>query len=182
MVSQVSALSSLTQASQANKLTEATKQKLEALGVDTTNIKTEAQGQALLAAVQKAQKAKNAQKTQQVQPPEQPQQSGSSSINAQEETIKAQAKELAKKVGLSVSTGDDISEILGKIATALANMRIQAINSPQMAKQIDKFQSEYDSLVSEVTSLQKAKQSSQGQLTGSLDAMALYNKVGLGLS
>lgn len=181
MVSQVSALTSLTQSIQVNKLTEATKQKLEALGIDTSSIKTEAQGQALLVAAQNAQKAKNEQRAQQVQPAGQTEQGGSSSISAQEETIKAQAKELAKKLGLTVSSDDDISEILGKIATALANIRIQAINSPQMSKQLDELQSQYESLVCSVASLEKQK-SSQGQLTGSLDAMALYNKIGFGLS
>lgn len=177
MVSQIGALNSLSQSSQMNKLTDATKQKLEALGIDTSSIKTEAQGQAILTALQNTQKTQNTQ----VQPPNKSQQSGSNGIQAQEESIREQAKELAKKLGVTVNAKDDISEILGKIATALANMRIQSVNSPEDSKQIDAYQKQYDSLVNEVNSLEKQKQASKEQLSGSLDAMALYNKIKLGL-
>lgn len=173
MVSQISALSSMTQASAGDKLTEETKAKLQALGIDTSSIKTETQGLMALAAAKKAKAAAKAKGAHGVKP---------AGGNAQEESLKTQAKELAAKLNVSVSSDDDTTDILTKIASVLANMRVQAASDPQKLQEVEKYQAEYDALSSSVANLQKQKQQKQAQLTGSLDAMAMYNKIGLGIS
>lgn len=144
-------------------LSDATKKKLEALGIDTSKIKTESEGQ------QKLKEAEAAQASQATQ--------GQQSNAGQAQAIKDQASALAASVGVSVSKGDKISDILDHIQTKLSTMNAQAGQDPQKVQELKQYQSEFTVIASEYASLQSQQQASKSQLTGSMDSMAAYNKI-----
>lgn len=140
-------------------LTAATKAKLEALGIDTTNIKTEAEGQAIL----KAAEAKP-EEIQKIHAPK-----SSSSINS----IKAEVIQLASEVGISVSSSDKIDDILNKIAYKINELIVNAGNDQNKLTQINKYQSELDTLSNELSNME----STHTKLSNSMNTLALYNKI-----
>jgi len=144
-------------------LSDITKKKLESLGIDTSKIKTETQGQ---------QKLKEAQASQASQAT-QGQQNGA----GQAQAIKDQASNLASQMGISVSKNDKVSDILDHISTKLTGLSAQSGQDPQKVQELKQYKSEYTVIASEYASLQAQQQSSQKQLTGSMDSMAAYNKI-----
>lgn len=141
------------------KLTAATKAKLEALGIDTTNIKTEAEGQAILKAAEV-----NPKEIRKVHAPK-----SYSSIDS----IRAEAMQLASKVGISVSGSDKIDDILNKISYKINELKVCAENNQNKLTQINQYQSELDSISSEFLNMK----SSHTQLNNGMDALASYNKI-----
>lgn len=156
--------------SSGDKLTDATKKKLEELGIDTSNIKTESQGQSVLAAIKKTKEAEGAKKPEAI------------GGNAEEESNKTKAKELAAQLNISVAAKDSTIDILNKISVAIDNLKTQAVGDPQKIQEAAKYQAAYDSIVGSVTSMQQQQNASHKKLAGSLDGMALYNKIKLGLT
>lgn len=140
-------------------LTPETKAKLEALGIDTTNIKTEAEGQAILKAAEV-----NPKEIQKAHAPK-----GCSSIDS----IRAEAIQLASKVGVSVSGNDKIDDILNKIAYKINELKVSAGHDQNKLAQINQYQSELDLISSEFLSMK----SSHAQLSNGMDALASYNKI-----
>lgn len=172
------AISSLQQA-----LSAQTRMKLESLGIDTSNIRTEAQGQAALQSSQSSQSTQQGQGAQKVQIPVQ----GGANQSAIE-SIKAEAMALASKVGASVSSEAKLGDIMAAIAQALSNLQVQAANNPKKMAEVGKYQSEYASLNQSVSNLQSTMQPQHAQMPGasqiqsSLDGMALYNMASLYIS
>jgi|GEM_PF-3609535 len=163
-------------------LTPQTKARLETLGVDTSNIQTEAQGQTTL---QEAQSSGQNQSTQQSQGSQQGQQSGGD--HAAFEAIKQQATSLAEKLGVSVSSTDKLSDILDSISKTITNMQTQAVNDPQKAAQVAQYQSEYEALGQSIQSLESSKaasgsQQTATQLQASLTGLANYNVASMSIS
>ncbi len=162
--------SSSFQGAKSKPLTEETKKKLEALGVDTKNIKTEDEGQKKLKEIQSVQQNQQVQQTgqnQQIQEPNQQQQSGSMS-----QLIK-NIKELASDAGVTVGFHFDIEEIFKNIQakiTELKTYRVNSVDEDSKAK-ASSLQYRYDNLYTEYQS----KKKSQGMLTGSLAGLASYN-------
>lgn len=148
-------------ASSSQKLTDVTKKKLEYLGVDTTNIKTEAQGQTeLTIAIQKEmQKAQAA------------------NHGGSEAMIKAQAKDLASQVNASISSNEKVGAILTKVASKISELKQAAGTDEMKLANVQQYQSQYDAIASSFSNMQSAR----NQLSTGMDGLASYNKVLLGL-
>ncbi len=169
-ISSISASSSASSSSSSSSsaLSETTKKKLEALGIDTSNIKTETEGQTKLKQAQAAQAAQQVAGQKMQQP-----QTGNS-----EDTIKSEAKSLASKMDVAVSTDDDISAILENISAKIDNLKASAGTDEAKKKEVNDFESQYSSISEEYTTLQ----SKQAMLSGSLSGLASYNKASLALA
>lgn len=149
-------------ASSSQKLTETTKKKLEYLGVDTSNIKTEAQGQTQLrVAIQKEmQKAQAA------------------NHGGSEAMIKAQAKDLASQVGATTSSNEKVGDILTKVSSKITELKQAAGTDETKLSKANEYQSQYDAIASSFNNMQAAR----NQITTGMDGLASYNKVLLGLN
>lgn len=141
------------------KLSEATKAKLETLGIDTANIKTEAEGQAIL----KMAEAK----------PEETRKTHASQGYSSMESIKAEALQLASQIGVSVSGSDKIDDILDKISYKINELRVNTGSDQNKPDQINQYQSKLDTLSNEFLNMQ----SSKAKLSNSLNCLAAYNKI-----
>lgn len=154
--------------SSAQKLTNETKQQLEALGVDTTNITTEAQGQiALLQAQQEHTQAAHLNGH-----------AGSGKEEIQE--LKSKATELAAKVGVSVSSDEKLSDIMSAVGPAIDAKVSAAGNDQAKIEEAQELQDEYSALSSSLSNIQaQHAQNTQGQqaLSSSLDTLAAQNKL-----
>lgn len=148
-------------ASFSQKLTDATKKKLEYLGVDAGSIKTEAQGQAeLKIAIQKEmQKAQD------------------TNHSGSEAMIKAQAKDLAYEVGASVPSSQKVGDILTKVSSKITELKQAAGTDETKLSKVYQYQSQYDAIVSSFNNMQTAKT----QIATGMDGLANYNKILLGL-
>ena len=165
-------------------LTPQTKAQLESFGIDTSNIKTEVQGQQALQSAQASQSSGSTQQSQQTQQPQQEQKSGGE--NSAFAALKSQALELASKVGASVVQTDKLNDIMSAISNTLSNMQAQAVNNPQKVAQVQAYQSEFQSLSNSISSAQSS-QAGQNQVAGnqiqnSLNAMANYNIASISIS
>ena len=134
-------------------LTHATKAKLEALGVDTTNIKTEAEGKAMLIAVQ-AERSDSVQK------------SKKSNGNQQDEVMR-QVKLLADKLNVTYSDNDTVDDIIYRITAKVEKLISEAGDDEK--KQADATY--YNGRLNEVKRMQK----SQIDLAASMNASASMN-------
>lgn len=145
-------------------LTDTTKKKLEALGLDTSNIQTETQGQ------QKLQEAQQSQSQQQNQ-------GQSQNNNSSQTDLISEAKSLAGKVGASISDTDSIDDMISKLSTKISAIKTDAGEDNTKLQQAQQYQSELDSLQNQYTQSQQL----QSMLAGSMNAMANANKISLGL-
>lgn|SRR5574344_783714 len=161
-ISAVSANSvSKSSSSSSTALTDATKKKLEALGINTTDIKTESDGQEKLKEAQAAQNAQNAKPAQQ----------------AQSNTVETEAKDLASQMGVVVGNNDDLATILDSISAQISNVQASAGTDETKKSEADNYQIQYNTIYQEY----QQQEASKSMLTGSLDGMAAYNKAALGL-
>lgn len=171
----------LSGSSATDKLTNNTKTQLASLGIDTSTIKTESEGQLKLKEIITQQQAQQNQQTQQSHNHHH-HQNGSTQI----ETIKKQAQGLAAQIGANISTSDNVNAILAKINTKLAVMTVQASNNVQKTQQLQQYETQFAYISQEYSNYEEQKQqsnfSSEGQLTGSLSSMAMYNKLYFNLS
>lgn len=184
MVSSIGSIGSINSAYNvygAQPLTPQTKAQLEALGINTTNITTEAQGQAALKASQGSQQAQN---TQQAQAPHH-RGGGNSAIKA----LVEEALALAQKVGASVSSNAKLDEILDAIADALSKMQADAANDPKKAALFAQYQAEYLSLCQSAETLKASMEASHnqavsaaGMMQSSMDGLASYNMASISIS
>lgn len=154
--------------SSSQKLTEETKSKLQALGLDPSKYTTEAQGRQ---ALKEAQAAQNSQAAQAGAQPQHAAHGGESSI-------KAEVQALAAQVGVPVGSKDKISDILANISKKITELKASAGNDPTKLSQVNDYQSKYNAISGEIAQ----KQTSESKLTGSLQGLANYNKIALGLS
>lgn len=150
---------SSTSSSSSKPLSEETRKKLEALGIDTTNIKTESEGQTKLKEAQSAQA--NAQAGGQ-KPPQ-----GALSP----EKIKEEVEALASKVGVSVGNSDKIEDIMNNISKKISEIKASAKTDPNKLAEAESFESEYTTLSSELSQMKAAQ-----NMTGA-SALANYNKL-----
>lgn len=143
-------------------LTDVTKKKLEALGIDTTNIKTESDGQAKLQEAQAAQAAAQHQ--------------GKHHGTNPMESIEDGAKSLAAQMDIAVGTKDDIGTVFSNISTKIEELQASAGDDQTKKSEVDGYQKQYDTLYREYSQAMAAK-----KMTGA-SALANYNKAALGLS
>lgn len=158
------------------KLTDETKMQLQYLGIDTKNITTEAQGQAILAQAMQAQQALQAQ----VQKSYGNGKAGSKGGNSEIKTLKEQASELAEKVGITVSSSEKLSDIMSALAPVISAKVSAAGNDKTKIAQAKELESEYNSISASLANIkaqhEQSKQSSQ-TLNTSLNNMAVLNMI-----
>lgn len=142
----------------APKLTDETKAKLKALGVDTTNITSEAQGQIALVQAQAKKEVAHKSKTGENQP---------------QEAIKSEAQSLASELGVTVAKGDSIDTILSNISNAISKLQADAGSDETKLSAVKNYQAKYDSISSSYTSMQ----ASHSKLDKSMSSLASYNKI-----
>lgn len=162
-VNSISSFSGQTQTT-TSKLSEATKQKLQALGIDPTSVTSEAQAQTLITA---AQSRRQVQKTNN--------ENNSKNTCSSESELISRAKSLAAQMGVSVSSTESLSDILSKLTS-----RISAMSGQKNAnvKDLQKFQAEISSIQSEYSTVQ----SNEDSMYTALNYTANMNKFTLGLN
>ncbi|MFA7658481.1 MAG: hypothetical protein WCY19_03515 [Candidatus Gastranaerophilaceae bacterium] len=163
-ISSVNGTNSANGSSTSTALTAATKAKLEALGINTKNITTEAQGQTLLKTAQvkteAMKKAKDSQK------------------NSSKNSLKTEVKSLASEVGASISDNDTIDGILNKISSKISELRQSAGDDKVKLAEIQQYQSRFEAVSSQYSD----RQAAQAQLSGSMNGLANLNKIYQNLS
>lgn len=160
----VNAISSSFSASSASgsstsQLSEDTKKKLQALGLDPTKYTSEAQAQA---AIQEA----LARQTQQPPKPE--------AVNM--DSIKTEVQELASSMGVTVGSNDKIDDILNNISLKITELQASAGTDSSKLADVNSYQTKYTTIENELSQLKASK-----SMTGA-NALANYNKAALGLS
>jgi len=160
-------------------LTVQTKFQLQSLGIDTSNITTESQGQITLQAMQGGFSSQGVEQTGQAQG------SAASGGSSELDSLKDDAIALAEKVGVSVSSDDDINDILDAISDAITQLQTEAANDPQKIAEVQEYQAEYDTLCESISFAQASSDAATIQSTSlqtSLSAMANYNIASLSIS
>jgi len=169
-------------AAQQQNLTAQTKIQLQSLGIDTTNIKTEAQGQTALESSQESQQSQSTQQTENNQ-----QSKPAGGDNSSADAIKEEAVALAQKIGASVSSNDELNDILDAISQAISKLQAQAVNDPQKAEQVAQYQAEFQSLCQSVSAMQSSNQESSvqtasSQIQASMNVLASYNLASISIA
>lgn len=147
---------------QKSKLSNSTKSKLAELGIQETDGMTESEAQAKIAQAQQQQIAQN---------------QSENEDNSSEEEIRSEAKSLASAVGISVSSDDDVSEILNKIGNELEEMLENAEGNPSVLSQLSSYLSQLTSLDSQYDNIQ----TSQNNMYKAMNMVSTNNKISLGL-
>ena len=160
-ISSINSASAFMGACKTEELSSSTKQKLEALGIDPTTVTSEAQAQSLIA---QAEAAKHQQNSGQ-------QQGGNSS----EQELLSEAKDLASKVGATVSSNDTLDDIIDNIAEEIQIM----LNSGDRSEisQAQGYQAQLESISDRADSIQTTQQN----IFNAMDMVSISNKYALGL-
>lgn len=143
-------------------LSETTKAKLEALGITATDGMTESEAQAKIAQAEAQQQSQN----------------GDEQQNSSESEIFSRAKTLAAKVGVTVSSDADVSEILDDIGAELEVLLEEAQGNPTRLATLSSYLSELTSLDDQYSSIQSA----QNSMYAAMNMVSTNNKIALGLS
>lgn len=155
------------QAASGCQLSEETKQKLKALGIDPTTVTSEAQAKLLIANAMQQKQAVN--KTENTD---------SKTVNCSESEILSKAKALAAKVGVNVSANATIEDILTSISSKISTMAsVTNRDNSSKCKEAQQLQSELYSLQSEYGSVKQT----QNSMYTMLNMTANMNKYMLGL-
>lgn len=142
-----------------DELSNSTKQKLEALGIDPSNVTSEAQALSLIARAEASQQQQNSGQ----------QQGGNSS----EQQLITEAKELATSVGANISGRDDLEDIISKISEKIQIMA----EDPSKAKEAAAYQSQLASISARADSIE----STQNNIFNAMNMISVSNKYALGL-
>lgn len=153
--------------SSSTALSEETKKKLEALGIDTSKIKSEAEGLQKLKEAQASQGASQAQGAAQAQG-QKPQESST------QQEVEEQTQNLASKMGISVDRKDSMDTTLKNISAKIEELKADASSNPTKMAEVNSYESEYNDIARKYTK--------QSMLSNSLSGLANYNKIALGLS
>ena len=152
--------------SQLSKISEATKRKLQALGIDPSSVTSEAQAQTLIASAQQRQQVQQTQQS-----------STEKKTTSSESELISQAKTLASKMGVSVSSNDSLSDILSTLSSKINSMSAQANGDAVKLQEIKQFQSELYSIQSQYSTVQQ----NDNSLYTAMNMTANINKYMLGL-
>lgn len=147
-----------------SSLSSETKAKLESLGITATDGMTESEAQAKIASAEAQQNSQNGEEQEQG--------------NSSEAEIMADVKSLASKVGVSVASDADVSEILDDISSELEVMLEEAENNPSILAQLSEYLSELTSLDDQYQSIQN----SQASMYSAMNMISTNNKIALGLT
>ena len=145
------------------KLTEATKTKLEELGIPYDSNMTEAQGKAII------------QKYQNMKSRESSDKSSLNQNNNPKDFLMERALELAKKLGISVPEQMNLTQVLALIQTELENrVRVNSSNEQEL-KKLRNYAQELSSLQAQ-SSGSMGFDSSNKALEMSLEMLSMYNQ------
>lgn len=158
--SAVSALKNSNGSKKAKELSSSTKSKLESLGIDSSNVTSEAQAQVLIAQ-KESEKAQETQKTDS---------SGTNSTSSTEEEARTEAKSLATTLGLTVSSDDTTEDIISDIQTKITEM----MSNPEYRTIALAYQQQVDSIANKI--------SVTTDMYSALNQVAANNKYSLNLS
>jgi hypothetical protein len=143
-----------------SNISETTKMRLQALGIDPSTVTSESQAQILIA---QAEAAKNQSNT------------GEQGGNSSEQQLMSEAKELATAVGVSVSQSDSLDDIIDKISDQIQVM----LNSNDESK-VSMAQG-YQTQLSNISDRVSNVQSTQQNIFNSMNMISVSNKYALGL-
>ena len=135
-----------------------TKKKLEALGIDPKQIKTESEAQKKIKEAEAAQ--------------------ANMSINAGQNTnamqkVFTETKNLAEKIGINPNQFDDVNKLYEAMDKRIKTAEAQTRDNPQERGIVAGVRQEYDQIYSTYLSLQNQ----QSKITNNLDMLATYNKI-----
>jgi hypothetical protein len=146
-----------------NYLSEETKRKLKALGIDPTTVTSEAQAKKLIEKAEANSSVKETTKTE------------DKSVSTSESEVLTKAKNLAQKMGVKLSKNMSIDEILKSISEKISEMlNSEDDGAQELAKG---FQQEFSEISNEYTPVKQNQNSMYAMLTQS----ANINKYMLGL-
>ncbi len=164
MSSSISSISSAAASTyQTNTLSTATKQKLEALGIDPSSVTSEAQAQALIAQAEATQHQQNADS------------GNSGGGNSSEQELMSEAKSLATAVGASVSSDDTLDDIISNI-----DAKIQAMLNSGDENRF-KLAQGYQTQLASISERADTVTSTQNNIFNAMDMVSVSNKYALGL-
>ena len=159
-VGSVNSSSSAASTSSSSAISEDTKKKLQALGLDPSKYTSEAQAQTAITQAQAQQQSQQ----------DGAKKSGGSGSFA---TIKTEVQDLASKMGVSVGNNDKASDILSNISDKISELQSSAGTDPTKLSELNGYQSQYTSISSELSQLEASR-----NMTGAT-ALADYNKATL---
>lgn len=147
-----------------NGLSEETKRKLQALGIDPTTVSSETEAQALIAsAKQKIEQTKN-------------ESSSQNTCCSSECELISRAKHLAEKIGLQTSNNDSLRNLIDKISTKLSLISNKT-QDEQTNDKISNYQNELTSIENEYSQINN----NQNSLLTAMNLTANMNKFFLGI-
>lgn len=149
-----------------NKLSDETKRKLQALGIDYTNVASEAQAQLL---IQSAQSRQQIQKTDN---------NNQQTTCSSELELISRAKTLASKVGISISQNASMSDILTSLSNKITNLTTKSSETINKNNEIEQYRTELTTLENEYSNLTQ----SQNSIFSAMNISANLNKFMLGLN
>lgn len=158
-VSSSSAASTNSSSSSTSKISEDTKKKLQALGLDPDDYSSEAAAQS---AITQAQQKQQSQQTPQ--------------SNSSMDSIVTNVKSLASKMGAEIGNNDTPDDMLDKISTKISELTASAGTDESKKSEASVYQSEYDTLKGELDQAKAAM-----NMTGAT-ALGNYNKAALNLA
>lgn len=164
MTDSISAVSGTAPNNSASALSEDTKKKLKALGLNPSNYTSESQAQAAI----KAAEAKKAE----TQKPQGAAPSGGTDM----QTVHDEAKSLASEMGVYVGTDDTMDDILAGISDKINELKASAGTDAGKLEEVEDFESRYNSISDDYTQVKSAK-----NMTGA-SALAAYNKAAFGIA
>lgn len=150
--------SSSSSGASSSKLSEDTKKKLKALGLDPSQYTSEAEAQA---AIQEAMAKQTGQKP-----------NGADGFKQVEE----EAKTLAAQMGISVGNNDKLNDIMDAISSKIGELQASAGSDESKLAQVTDYSNKFSAISSELAQLQAAH-----NMTGAT-ALGNYNKAALGLA
>lgn len=155
----------ITQSQSSDTLSEETKAKLIALGIDPSTVSSESEAQSLIAQAEAAEQMAEQTNEQ------------TSSLNSEQDLI-SKAQELADKVGVSVSQTDSLDEMCGKISEKIENLMEQCGTDAAKLSTLQGYSQELANINAQYTQVQTNQQS----MFTAMNMISVSNKYALGLS
>lgn len=148
-----------------NGLSEETKRKLQALGIDPTTVSSETEAQALIAsAKQKIEQTKN-------------ESSSQNTCCSSECELISRAKHLAEKIGLQTSNNDSLRNLIDKISTKITALAGWTKEDSNLQEKVDSYTNELTSIENEYSQINN----NQNSLLTAMNLTANMNKFFLGI-
>lgn len=143
-----------------DELSVSTKMRLEALGIDPSSVRTEAQAQILIAQAEAALSQNNSGRQQQ-------------GGNSSREQLVADAKNLAQKVGAQISDQDTLSDMIEKISDKIQTIAV----NPSNFEKVQGYQAELKDLAARADVMVKLREN----VFDRMDMVSVSNRLILGL-